>query len=1681
MSMLSRAGERRLVGLAVLSFAMALVFPWAALRAQQGDEIPVVAGHQESRIQVLVEFGDVPAARVYGDTLRQSIAEHRTQADAKAAAVSAARNQINKIVPVQERFKSALGAVNNPVMLYQVQKAYNGIALQVDRADLAALRRMPGVRAVHILEIEQPTNSTSVPFLGAPNLWGNTLGLPNSLTGTGIRIGIIDTGIDYLHANFGGFGLAADYTANDRTTNADGYFPTAKVVGGTDLAGDAYNGNNTPVPDPDPMDCNGHGSHVAGTAAGLGVKADGSTYTGPYDNSAPFASLRIGPGVAPGASLYAIRVFGCTGGTGLTVAGIDWAMDPNGDNDLSDHLDVINMSLGSDFGREDNTSAAASDNAAAAGVIVVCSTGNAGDTYFIAGSPGNSTRAIATAASVDSGQPGAVLTVNSPAGIAGNYAASATNSFAPTPAPGPSGQTAAIVLAIDPADAAGPLTTDGCSALTNAAAVAGNIALVDRGTCGFQVKANNAQAAGAIGIIIANNIPGDPNLIAMGATGTIPVTVPTVMISQADRNTIVAQLPGVNATLGAATAADTLASFSSRGPLFGPTPMLLKPDISAPGLNITSTQTGFCNNTCLRDPTTPNGTTIPGNLSLTISGTSMASPHMAGVMALLRQEHPDWSVEQLKALAMNGALHNVTLGANGAAPIYGPGRIGAGRVDPSDSATASVVALNDDHAGAVSVSFESTQVVGTATEVKKVRLINTGTAAATYDLSISTLVDAPGIAFSLPGGSTVTIPAGDSLLIDVQMDATGSLMNHTREARVAPTQAAPSPLTSLGSLARHWLTEEAGYLVLSQSGNPKLRLPLYLTSRPASTMAAPATIPTGGNPTGSTTIPLTGSDVCTGTLGAGPTCTGTFPTTEVSLVTPFELQVVSPQDESIAPPEADIQYGGVAFSAASGVLMFGVSTWGNWTSPTATQFNIYIDNNSDGVWDRILYNEDPGRAAQLLFGNAAATGQDSFISFVFNLATSGVSTQQFVNRVSSAGVDSALFNNNVMFLAATPASLGITGTTFRYKIVTCPGFAPLCKELSGFDYDEANGPFTYNFAAQGLNFGGTNLAQDLNGAMLPVTWNTANMATNGSLGALLIHHHNKAGLTAQTIALQGTPTTDLAITKSVAPANPVLGQNVTFTLTVTNNGPSAATGIQVTDLLPAGLTYVSDDSGGSYDPILGPWTVGSLAVSASATLHITATVSTTDQVCNLAQITAVTPLDPTPGNNQSTVCVMAPHSADVAVSMTVSSPTVLVGNSVTYTITAKNNGGDTAYAIDLQEAFAAFPLLNPASFTASQGSYNPATGLWNLASLASGATATLAINVTAPNTAGPLTDQATAAAATTDPDNANNTASATTTVLSPATVTATKTVAGTFRVGQNVTYTVTLSNSAAFDQQDNAGPEFTDTLPASLTLVSATATSGTAGTSGNTATWNGVVPAGGSVTVTITATITAGTAGTTISNQGTVNYDADGNGVNEASNLTDDPSLGGATDPTSFLVLSPATVSGTMTASGSFEAGTNVTYTVVLTNTNVTAIIRAAQGDNPGPEFVDALPAQLTLVSASATSGVATATVATNTVTWDGSIPAGGTVTITIVALINPGTGGQTVSNQGTINFDADGNGTNESSALTDDPSQPGAADPTTFGALSIAQVPTLGGMGLITLCLLLAGVALLRLRRRTT
>jgi uncharacterized repeat protein (TIGR01451 family) len=190
-----------------------------------------------------------------------------------------------------------------------------------------------------------------------------------------------------------------------------------------------------------------------------------------------------------------------------------------------------------------------------------------------------------------------------------------------------------------------------------------------------------------------------------------------------------------------------------------------------------------------------------------------------------------------------------------------------------------------------------------------------------------------------------------------------------------------------------------------------------------------------------------------------------------------------------------------------------------------------------------------------------------------------------------------------------------------------------------------------------------------------------------------------------------------------------------------------------------------------------------------------------------------------------------------------------------------------------------------------------------------------------------------------------------------------------------------------------------------------------------------------------------------------------------------DPLSGATTDPVALELdpLPTAAVTATKTVSGTFLVGGSVTYTVTLSNAG-----SGSQGDNPGDELVDVLPSTLALVSASASAGTATATVATNTVTWNGAIPAAGSVTVTLGATVLPGAAGTTVSNQGTIAFDGDADGANEASTVTDDPGTLPPLDPTSFTvpSVDIGAIPALDLAGLLLLAGALAAGALAMLRR---
>jgi uncharacterized repeat protein (TIGR01451 family) len=507
-------------------------------------------------------------------------------------------------------------------------------------------------------------------------------------------------------------------------------------------------------------------------------------------------------------------------------------------------------------------------------------------------------------------------------------------------------------------------------------------------------------------------------------------------------------------------------------------------------------------------------------------------------------------------------------------------------------------------------------------------------------------------------------------------------------------------------------------------------------------------------------------------------------------------------------------------------------------------------------------------------------------------------------------------------------------------------------------------------------------------------------------------------------------TADVSVTKSLDTAGPYYaGQSVTYTITVANAGPSTATNIGVTDT-PSNLT-ITNVSGACTS--FSPCTIASLASGASTNITVTATIDAAGAFDNSVTVTADENDFDTADNTDNTGNGgTATSSADVSVTKTLDTGgPYTIGQSVTYTIVVANAGPSTATDINVTDTPTNLTITNVSGACGAL----PCT----IASLASGGSANITVTATIVSS-GAFSNTATANATESDPDGSDNSDSDGDTASQANEVTATKSVSGTFVQGTNVTYTIVITNNMTVTQPDNFQHEFTDVLPAGLTYVSSTATSGTAAlvVAPDTFAWNGSIPPGGTVTITITCTISPTAAGT-ISNQGQTIFDTDGDNSNDSSHLTDDPSTAAVDDPTSFAVLQSGIVEITKAVSGTFVQGTNVTYTIVLTN-NMTV----TQPDNFGHESTDSIPAGLTFVSANATSGTVAAVVSNTVVVWNGSIPSGGTVTITIVCSINPTATG-IISNQANSIFDKDGDNQNESEEFSDDPSTAAANDPTVF------------------------------------
>jgi subtilisin family serine protease len=1061
-------------------------------------------------VTVMVQLQDDAAAVVYAQSLAASAAQAGASSvqalgpSARAAALQAAsslsRSQVSRIETAQQALLPRLSALaSTGRIIFRTKTAFNGISMAVQRSRIDELRALPGVKSVEVQVPKFQTAATDIDFLAARASWTKVDAGPPGIRGEGIKIGIIDSGLDYIHTNFGGPGTPSAYASvTDVGPVPNAFFPSARVPGGHDFAGDAYDANQAPgtghdaIPDNNPIDStNGHGTACASLIGGFGVNADGTTYNGVYDATTDIAAMRISPGFAPKSLLYPLRVFGVSGSTNLVTQAIDYALDPNGDGDMSDHLDVISMSLGSNGGNANDSDSIAASNAAAAGVIVVSAAGNAGDSYFIVSSPSVANNTLSVAASFNSAGGyfyDSNVTASAPPAIAGSKFFSIYGSGSNLPV-GPSGLTNDIVYAVPPTG-----STDGVNpvlALTNAAAINGKICMIDRGGIGFANKVKLCQDAGAVASIVVQSAAGSgtPNPIVMALTGPPTSTIPAVMIGLNEGNAIKAQLDvngtGVTVTIGndngfvsqASSAGDTMASYSARGPRAEDG--VLKPDITAPaevtGVAVSRT----------------------GNHVGGFNGTSSATPHISGIMALLRQLHPTWTVEELMALAMNTATHDEFTGAAGSGNRYGTGRVGAGRVDVSTAVNANVIAYNATNRGLVSVSFGIVEVpVDSGVSLgKSITVTNKGTVDVTYNVTYADATPATGATFTVGTGAPITVAAGASVTVPVTFSATGNLLKHEREA---------SAVASLTS-ARHWLTEKTGYAVFTPTAGPEptLRVALYASPKPVSAMSTfPSSNPSAG--TGGTfSVNLSGAPVNTGTA---------FPTDIVSLVKPFELQYMSPLANAISKPTDPnvIRFVGVTSdyaargaNVANTVVTFGIEGFGAAAVPSfqSSDKEIFIDANNDGVFDFAIFLSS--------FTNTATNAQsNAYVPVIVNLGTGVQATQFRTNGLQPTSRDTNIFSNNLVTIpvSASVIGLGASPAKFSYEIVTF--------DRAGNQVDDT-GILHFDVSKPGINAGGAALDpffyNDLAATSIPVVFNGLNLQNNASLGMMVSHMHNAKG------------------------------------------------------------------------------------------------------------------------------------------------------------------------------------------------------------------------------------------------------------------------------------------------------------------------------------------------------------------------------------------------------------------------------------------------------------------------------------------------------------------------------------------------------------------------------------------
>ena len=915
------------------------------------------------RVQVGIKLQDAPLVVAVGVNAKQT-----------GIAMTAAQ-QIAYLAQLKQKQDAVMAQVTalGGTELGRVSKGHNALAVSIDASALAAIHGIAGVVAVRPLADYQ-VSSAPVPDIPTTDAYiGATAVQAGGFTGQGIRVALLDTGIDYTHYNLGGSGNVADYNAALAVANGTpppSLFPTTKVVGGYDFTGEVWP-NGPLAPDPNPLDLNGHGTHTSDILGGKSL--DG---------------LHLG--TAPGAQLYAVKVCSSvsTACSGVAILeGLDFALDPTNSGTLNNAVDIISMSIGGSFGQREDDSSEAFTDIVNFGVFSAVSAGNDGDVPYILAQPASTPEVLALAATNSVVASGIPLVINAPPSIAGTYSNTATLDFAPV-----SANVTANIVYVGRGCPAGSITT-GSPADLYLVNPSGKIALIDRGTCSVSLKIDAAANAGAVGVLIGLVAPGDAISFSNGGGSNFP---PSLVITQSASTIIKNALVSatVNGTISPANAiplSTNIASYSSRGPNYSYN--MLKPDMSAPG-TIEAAQPGT------------------GNGMTTESGTSFACPLTAGVAALLLSKNHALGPLDVKALLMETAEINVFENSATEPGALAPlSRMGGGEVRADRATGASTAVWDSSEPLAVSISFGTYRLNVNQSFKKKLVIKNYSNTSRMYQI-INSYRDSPnttGVTLTAPASVTVAANSASSIALTLTVNA-ASLPVWTLNGGSQGNN---------GELLN--TVEYAGFLTFT-AGAESVHIPWHILPHKAANVQPVSTsLVLNGNPTN---LQLTNTNGAVGGL------VDAFSLTGVGTQFPASVLPAPGADYAVI----NLQAVGVRLiclnSGCTSVgAQFAITTFGQRSHPDVpAEFDIHLDLNNDGIDDIVIYNQDIGLATS----GTTFSGQNGV--FVFDL-TAGTASGPFFYTIADLDSANAIFTVPLSALTTSTGLSLLSSTPFTYSVL----------------------------------------------------------------------------------------------------------------------------------------------------------------------------------------------------------------------------------------------------------------------------------------------------------------------------------------------------------------------------------------------------------------------------------------------------------------------------------------------------------------------------------------------------------------------------------------------------------------------------------------------------------------------